>query len=169
MSESKWENNSIQFPRMLAELRAVGPTEEQYLHLQDSMDLERGNIDEIFERAEVIWNELKSPDNLPSSDFVKEWMNGWEGGEVSVEVLSQNKPSMPEAVKDALEHVREHFPYVTTVFFFADGTWLYTGDTERTPNFDNKIDYSILRKASDAAYEDNGFPSAYRLDVPIEA
>lgn len=54
-----WENNNIQFPRMLAELRANGLTSEQYEFLNESMDLDREQVDEILERAEVVWQEIK--------------------------------------------------------------------------------------------------------------
>lgn len=57
-----WDHNSTQFPRLLAELRAYGLTESQYTALEDAMDLGREDIDELFERAEDEWNELKAPD-----------------------------------------------------------------------------------------------------------
>lgn len=48
-----WNDNLVQFPRLLAEIRAVGLTEEQYEDLQTSMDLSKAEIDELLERAET--------------------------------------------------------------------------------------------------------------------
>lgn len=55
-----WLDNSKQFPRLLAELRAVGLTKEQYKFLQESMDLRRNEIDELLQRAEGAWQRAKS-------------------------------------------------------------------------------------------------------------
>lgn len=55
-----WLDNSVQFARLLAEIRASGLTKEQYKILQDSMDLNRGEIDELLQRAEAAWNQIKS-------------------------------------------------------------------------------------------------------------
>jgi hypothetical protein len=54
-----WQENHIQFPRLLAELRAVGLTDEQYAGLAESMDLDRDSIDELLERAEDSWQRIK--------------------------------------------------------------------------------------------------------------
>ena len=59
MSE-KWEDNNIQYPRFLAEIRAIGLTPGQYIDLQEATDLTVEEIDEIFERAEDDWQEIKS-------------------------------------------------------------------------------------------------------------
>jgi hypothetical protein len=42
-----WNNNSIQFPRLLAEIRAVGLSDGQYSQLGTSMDLERDDIERV--------------------------------------------------------------------------------------------------------------------------
>ena len=57
-TNSKWESNMIQFPRLLAEIAATQPA----LDLQaiaDSMDLEVADVDELFERAEAEWENIK--------------------------------------------------------------------------------------------------------------
>lgn len=59
--ENKWEMNTIQFPRLLAEIRAIGLTKLQYADLEESMDCSRNSLDELFERAEAEWNLLKEP------------------------------------------------------------------------------------------------------------
>lgn len=56
----KWDVNAIQFPRLLAELRAIGLTADQYRDLEDAMDLTRVEIDSLLERAEDDWNAIKS-------------------------------------------------------------------------------------------------------------
>jgi hypothetical protein len=57
--ETNWNNDNIQFPRLLAELRAQGLTPEQYEFLNESMDVDRDQVDEILERAEEVWQQIK--------------------------------------------------------------------------------------------------------------
>lgn len=57
--KNKWNDDPIQFARLLAELRACGLTKGQYRFLKDSMDLETENINEILERAEVAFGKIK--------------------------------------------------------------------------------------------------------------
>jgi len=54
-----WERGEVQFPRLLAEIRAIGLTAEQYKQLGEAMDLERELIDELLERAEAQWQKNK--------------------------------------------------------------------------------------------------------------
>lgn len=58
--DQRWADDSIQFPRLLAELNAVGLDAEQMKMLAESMDLEWGQIDEIFDRALTAWEKQKS-------------------------------------------------------------------------------------------------------------
>jgi hypothetical protein len=53
-----WERNEIQFPRLLAESAAVLTT-EQYKEIAQSMDLTLEEVTSLFERAELVWNEIK--------------------------------------------------------------------------------------------------------------
>ena len=55
----KWERNDIQFPRLLSEIWAVGLTPGQMRDLAESMDLDAADIEELFERAEEIFEGLK--------------------------------------------------------------------------------------------------------------
>jgi len=57
--EVNWNSDKIQFPRLLAELRAIGLTPEQYEFLNESMDCDRDMVDEILERSEVVWQKIK--------------------------------------------------------------------------------------------------------------
>jgi len=74
-----WENNHIQFCRLLAEIRTVSLTTEQYDQLQESMDLGYEDIDEVFARAEIEWMRVK--DNKPvrqttPEDEIEEFLDG---------------------------------------------------------------------------------------------
>jgi phage terminase Nu1 subunit (DNA packaging protein) len=62
-----WKNNAIQFPRLLAEIRAVGLTPEQIQDLMSSMDLSKNQLAELFDRAEREFERLKN-DRLPSKN-----------------------------------------------------------------------------------------------------
>lgn len=56
----KWDNNDIQFPRLIAELQMAGAfTPEVMESLKDSMDLEESDIDELMTRADVLWDQIK--------------------------------------------------------------------------------------------------------------
>ena len=59
MANENWNNNDIQFPRLLAEINAVGLTKAQYAFLCTSMDLKTYEIDEILERAEIAFTAIK--------------------------------------------------------------------------------------------------------------
>jgi hypothetical protein len=56
---ARWNEDGIQFARLLAEIRAVGLTKEQYEALSESMDLARNEIDEVLERAETEFQKIK--------------------------------------------------------------------------------------------------------------
>ena len=68
---SLWDDNSIQFPRLLSELWAVGALECQ-LHTENplrpatiltevanEMDLDESDVMDLFERAGAAWNSHK--------------------------------------------------------------------------------------------------------------
>lgn len=59
--KSLWDDDHIQFARLLAEFRASGGFNAgQYQDLKESMDLTYDQIDEILERAEVAWVKIKA-------------------------------------------------------------------------------------------------------------
>jgi hypothetical protein len=61
MKTSRWENDHIQFARMLAELNAAGaPNKAQMKLLKESTDLNTGQIIAIFDRAEKAWQKIKA-------------------------------------------------------------------------------------------------------------
>lgn len=64
---STWTNKGVQYPRLLAEIRAVGLTPEQYRDLGASMDLSRDEIDEVLEWAESDWQTIKDGNASPDA------------------------------------------------------------------------------------------------------
>lgn len=58
---SNWENNSLQFARLLSEIMA---TQELDLEvLAESMDLSVDEVGELFDRANLVWEEAKEAGN----------------------------------------------------------------------------------------------------------
>jgi hypothetical protein len=57
--QTHWMKDRVQFARLLAEIRAVGLTKQQYLDLQASMDCTRAVIEELLFRAEDAWEHIK--------------------------------------------------------------------------------------------------------------
>lgn len=55
-----WERDDIQFPRLLAEIAALGLTEHQQRDLAISMDLEVGELDELLGRAQAKFEQIKA-------------------------------------------------------------------------------------------------------------
>jgi hypothetical protein len=58
VSDATWENNGIQFPRLLAEVYGV-LTHEQVGSLAENMDLAPHEVCQLFERADAQWQALK--------------------------------------------------------------------------------------------------------------
>lgn len=56
---TNWDRDDYQFPRLLAEISAVGLTNEQFEGLAASMDLPIANVNELFDRADVAWERVK--------------------------------------------------------------------------------------------------------------
>ena len=55
MNKEVWKDSSIQFPRLLSEIMAVGLSEEQWDDLLTSMDIESDELSELFERAQKLF------------------------------------------------------------------------------------------------------------------
>lgn len=55
---SKWENNALQFPRLLAELQGVLCAAD-LKSVAESMDLEPDQVLELFDRAVEEWERIK--------------------------------------------------------------------------------------------------------------
>ena len=56
----RWEDDTVQFPRLLAELRAVDIPAAQLAEVCDSMDIDPETLEELFTRAERRWNRIKA-------------------------------------------------------------------------------------------------------------
>lgn len=54
-----WDNDEIQFTRLVAEINAIGLSQEDKQALCDSMDLEPAELEELFVRAEKNWETFK--------------------------------------------------------------------------------------------------------------
>ncbi len=55
---ANWENDAIQFPRLLAEI--VATQEIDFAVLSESTGLELARIDELFDRAQRAWEKIKA-------------------------------------------------------------------------------------------------------------
>lgn len=58
MSDAKWNDNAIQFPRLLAEIMAT--QEIDLATLAESMDLSIDDVNELFDRADQAWESAKA-------------------------------------------------------------------------------------------------------------
>jgi cytochrome c556 len=54
-----WERDDVQFPRLLAEIKAIGLTPDQMNGLTASMDLSDDEIHELLDRAEETFDAVK--------------------------------------------------------------------------------------------------------------
>lgn len=52
-----WEDNGIQFPRLIAEISATQELDLQTL--AESMDLTIADVNELFDRADIAWEAAK--------------------------------------------------------------------------------------------------------------
>lgn len=59
-SRDLWSRDDVQFPRLLAEIKAAGLTNDQLQLLKASMDLSSEAIQELFDRAEESWERIKT-------------------------------------------------------------------------------------------------------------
>lgn len=60
MAKDLWDRDEIQFPRLLAEMVAIGvPGNDDVKELCESMNLEEVDIAELLDRAQAEWERLK--------------------------------------------------------------------------------------------------------------
>ena len=56
-----WRDNSIQFPRLISEIGAtIDFTNKEWNDLCESMDLSQGEINDLFDRAQLKWEAIKN-------------------------------------------------------------------------------------------------------------
>ena len=60
MSNTNWNNNAIQFPRLLTEIAAT-QDKLNFQTLAESMDLTIAEVGELFDRAQTEWERIKAP------------------------------------------------------------------------------------------------------------
>lgn len=61
MKNNNWKNNSIQFPRLIAEAQMSGAfTDKIMIDLAVSMDLSQLEVAELIDRACTEWDRIKS-------------------------------------------------------------------------------------------------------------
>ena len=66
--DENWNNNAIQFPRLLAELQAAGAFTNAVINsLTDSMDLDPSQVFEIIDRAQFTWDDIVIRTHNPGS------------------------------------------------------------------------------------------------------
>lgn len=59
--KTKWEDNSIQFPRLISELETLGVfTPDVIKGLCLNMDLQSADIVELLDRAQEKWDKIKA-------------------------------------------------------------------------------------------------------------
>lgn len=61
MMNTLWDNNEVQFARLLCEIRAnISGSDVEWAELKVSMDLTSSDIESIFTRASLVWEKSKS-------------------------------------------------------------------------------------------------------------
>lgn len=55
-----WDRDDIQFPRLLAEIHAMGLTDDQFATLAAEMDTSIEDLGDVFWRATNQWDEIKA-------------------------------------------------------------------------------------------------------------
>lgn len=56
----EWDRDNVQFPRLLAEIAAVGLTSDQKIGIAKSMDINAEKLAYLFGRAEIEWMRIKA-------------------------------------------------------------------------------------------------------------
>jgi len=54
-----WEDDQVQFIRLLAEISSTNLTSEIYSQLREATDLTNEEINELFDRADAAWQKYK--------------------------------------------------------------------------------------------------------------
>lgn len=77
----QWQNNNVQFARLLAEIAAAGLPDDVLNDLCASMDLGPVEVTELFDRAQCAFEknklEICPPENVKAVEFLKQEINDW--------------------------------------------------------------------------------------------
>ena len=103
-----WQDDTIQFPRLLAEIWAVGVDDETMEALCQSMDLSPNRVRQLFRRADGLWEAMKPP-----IDFGEQMAYYLRRGLEPAEILKHLDPDT--AGEDLIELVRKLMATDTTV------------------------------------------------------
>lgn len=67
MARTNWDDDAIQFPRLIAEINA---TQDIKLGvLMESMDLSSDEVNELFDRADTMWEKIKEASSTATGRF----------------------------------------------------------------------------------------------------
>jgi len=102
-----WLKNQVQFPRLLAEIRAVGLSLYQYASIAKSMDVSLGEIDELLLRAETEFDRLKRSINPPTKEDITKIVDNAPYHCVS-DIVYLAKGLMKAMRKEADPELKEH-------------------------------------------------------------
>lgn len=81
MSDLKWDNNELQFARLISEIEAAGGFTEQLVQdLCASMNLEKDRITQLIDRAALHWDENKDMPTLEELHAFGEMTNQYPAG-----------------------------------------------------------------------------------------
>jgi hypothetical protein len=59
--KEQWNNDRVQFARLLCELTAcMNPSLSEWKDLCESMDLTLSEVEDLFQRAEKVWEDAKN-------------------------------------------------------------------------------------------------------------
>lgn len=93
MSDENWNNDSIQFPRLIDELEAAGAfTKQVYEDLSASMDLSKREISELISRAQNEWERIK-----------KQWLEDKKEAEQLEADLKMNSKRRAQKFKKSIQ------------------------------------------------------------------
>lgn len=99
---STWNDDHIQFARLLAEIQSCCPlTVDQYQELQESMDLGEGDINELFDRAELAWERYKT--STQSIQFWNDDEYQWQNLTVSDLTIVHETNRVATAIVDGMK------------------------------------------------------------------
>ena len=81
MNNKKWNNNELQFARLIAEIEAAGGFSEQLMQdLCTSMDLEKNQVTELIDRAQTRWDEAKDMPTIEELHADGKMLDEWPAG-----------------------------------------------------------------------------------------
>lgn len=127
-----WQNNHIQFPRLIAEIYAMGMPEELWDDLLETMDLESEELNELFLRAQKEWEILKEDTFTPSPSNDKENLEKLMiiAKDIKKDFSYDKSTGLWHWFDEDEEHLLNayHGPYETFIKALEDATEPYTSE-----------------------------------------